>query len=92
MLLTKKNLDSSQLRDIEYDTSNQTMIIRFQDRTLKSGKIKVGKRYIYYHVPLKIYETIIEAKSNPEFEYSHGKCFHRLIKCHEDLYPYSKLD
>ncbi|WP_211494941.1 KTSC domain-containing protein [Fusobacterium sp. DD17] len=88
----KKNLDSSQLRDIQYDTNNQTMIIRFQDHTLKNGRIKVGKRYIYYHVPQEIYETIIEAKSNPKFEFSHGKCFHRLVKSHEDLYPYELLD
>lgn len=92
MILEQLNLDSSQIRDIQYDTDNQTMIIRFQDHTLKSGKIRIGKRYIYYHVPLEIYETIVEAKSNPEFEFSHGKCFYRLVKCHEELYPFAPLD
>lgn len=92
MILTKRNLDSSQLSDIEYNTDDQTLIVKFQDRILKNGTVRFGKRYIYFHVPLEIYETIINAKSNPEFEFSHGKCFHRLIKCHEDLYPFSQLD
>lgn len=92
MVLRKLNLDSSQLQNIEYDTEKQTMIVKFQDHTLKSGIVRTGKRYIYYHVPEEVYQTIIEAKTNPMFENSHGKCFHRLIKCHEDLYPYDCLD
>lgn len=92
MILKESNLDSSQLENIEYNTENQTMIVKFQDRTLKNGTVRIGARYIYYHVPKEIYQTIIEAKSNPEFEFSHGKCFHRLIKCHEELYPYDCLD
>ena len=48
MLLFKFDLDSSQIKDIEYDTEKHTMIVRFQDRTLKSGIIREGKRYILF--------------------------------------------
>lgn len=92
MLLFKFDLDSSQIKDIKYDTEKHTMIVRFQDRTLKSGIIREGKRYIYSNVPEHIYQTIIDAKSNPIFEFSHGKCFHNLIKKHEELYPCTCLD
>lgn len=92
MLLSKNNLDSSQIKDIEYNTDNQTMIVRFQDRILKNGIVRKGKRYLYKNVPQEIYETIISAKTNPVFEFSHGKPFHKLVKTHEDLYPYTPLD
>ncbi|AVQ19373.1 KTSC domain-containing protein [Fusobacterium mortiferum] len=92
MILRKDNLDSSQIKDIEYNTENQTMIVRFQDRVLKSGIVRKGKRYLYKNVPQEIYEIIISAKTNPEFEFSHGKCFHKLVKIHEELFPCTKLD
>lgn len=87
MILKPKKLDSSQIDVIQYDPENNILIVKFQDRILKSGIKKLGKSYKYLNVPLEIYETIISAKTNPEFEFSHGKCFHKLIKLNEDKYP-----
>nr|DAQ34924.1 MAG TPA: hypothetical protein [Caudoviricetes sp.] len=31
------------------------------------------------------------AKSNPLYEYSYGKCFHRLIRSFPDVYIFHKI-
>lgn len=63
----------------------------FQDKILKSGKINIGAIYIYENVTESIYNVIINAKTNPVYEYSHGKCFDQLIKKFPSKYPYTKV-
>lgn len=92
MILKKESLDSSQLKDIQLNTETHIMTVKFQDRVLKSGIRRPGAVYNYENVPEEIYNTIINAKENPLYEYSHGKCFHQLIKLHEDLYPYTPVN
>ena len=57
-----------------------------------NGKVNIGATYIYENVTEDIYNTIINAKTNPIFENSHGKCFDRLIRKFPNEFPYTKID
>lgn len=91
MILRKENLDSSSLKHIQFDTETSILTVTFQDKTLKSGKINIGATYTYENVTEDIYNTIINAKTNPIFENSHGKCFDRLIRKFPNKFPYAKI-
>lgn len=87
MILEKRDLDSSNLQHIKLDTTTQIMTVKFQGRTLKSGKFVEGGVYEYSNVTKEIFDTIANAKENPDYEYSNGKCFISIIKKHPIEYP-----
>ena len=92
MILREENLDSSSLKHIQLDTETNILTVTFQDKTLKNGKGNIGATYIYENVTEDIYNTIINAKTNPIFENSYGKCFDRLIRKFPNEFPYTKID
>ena len=92
MILREENLDSSSLKHIQLDTETNILTVTFQDKNLKNGKVNIGATYIYENVTEDIYNTIINAKTNPIFENSHGKCFDRLIRKFPNEFPYTKID
>lgn len=88
MILKKENLDSSMLKNIEFNTETNILTVTFQDKVLNNGILRAGETYIYKNVTEDIYKLIINAKTNPSFQNSHGKCFIQLVK---NKFPYEKL-
>lgn len=68
----RKNVNSSALSSVGYDRSNQVLEIEFN-----SGGI-----YQYYDVPVKVFESLMNASS-------HGKYFYKYI---ENNYYHRKID
>ena len=79
-------LDSSMLEWVEFYQNENILVVKFQDKTLKSGKLRIGGTYKYLNVTEDIYNTLINAKTNSRFENSHGKCFHALILSFPDKF------
>ena len=76
-----KKLDSTNLKQIQYFRDSEQLKIWFHG----------GGVYLYSDVPEEIYDTLLNAKEDKKYEYSHGKCFHRLIRKFPKKYPYENL-
>lgn len=76
-----KNLDSELLKHLEYIPDKNILVVTFQN----------NNEYLYENVTSEIFETLKTAKSNPLYEYSYGKCFHRLIRNFPDVYIFHKI-
>jgi hypothetical protein len=80
-------VESSQIDCLAYDGSAEyPLSIRFKNK--KGGEQSV---YEYANVTPELFSTFVNAVNDPDYDFSCGKFFERVIKSKPDLYPYRKV-
>lgn len=70
------------MEKVKLQSSELDWVIYHEEHEILEAKFKKGERYIYYEIPLYLYQSLLSAES-------HGKFFNSMIR--NAGYDYKKV-